>query len=254
MILEQAYRAHVGHIGSALSIVDILVALYSHILQLSPEKPDDRDRFILSNGHTSLALYAVLYSLGILTEEQINTFCEDGSYLGVHPETAVAGIDFSTGSLGQGLSVGAGSALAARLQHSSRRVYVLLSDAECNEGSVWEAVMFAAHHHLSNLTAIIDCNGQQAMGYTRDVLDLSPMAEKWKTFRWDVHEVDGNDQEQLVQTLKALNTAAGQPHVLIAHTRFGKGVSFMESQIKWHYWPLSKDEFQLAIDEVEAFS
>jgi transketolase len=252
IILEQAYRAHVGHIGSALSIVDILVALYSHTLQIPSGNQNERDRLILSNGHTSLALYAVLCSLGILPEDQIQTFCEDDSYLGVHPEYATPGIDFTTGSLGQGLSIGAGCALAARVQNSSRRVFVLLSDAGCNEGSVWEAVMFAAHNRLSNLTAIIDLNGQQAMGYTENVMNLTPMAERWKAFQWNVHEVDGNNQEQIVRALNAEGPAQGQPRVVIAHTVFGKGVSFMEGQIKWHYWPLSAQEFQQALDEINA--
>jgi len=153
--------------------------------------------------------------------------------------------------LGQGLSFGVGAALAAKLQHSSRRVFVLLSDAECNEGAVWEAVMFAAQNQLSNLTAIIDLNGQQAMGYTRDVLDLSPMADKWKAFNWDSHVVDGNNVEQLSQVLNSLDTAKGQPHVLVANTIFGKGVSFMEKEIKWHYMPLTPEEYQQSLAEID---
>jgi transketolase len=250
IIIEQANRAHVGHIGSALSVVDILVALHGQILRRDTADENERDRFILSNGHTALALYAVLHAMGILSAEQINQFCSDQSYLGVHPEFAVPGIDFASGSLGQGLSIGAGCALAARLQKSGRRVFVLLSDAECNEGSVWEAVMFAAHRRLSNLVAIIDLNGQQAMGYTQDVLSLSPMHDKWSAFGWDVHEADGNSVKELTQVLGGLNTASGQPHVLIAHTVFGKGVSFMEHQIKWHYMPLSSQEYQQALHEI----
>ncbi len=171
--------------------------------------------------------------------------------MGVHPDSVVDGIDFSSGSLGQGLSIGVGAALAARLQNSSRRVFVLLSDAECNEGAVWEAVMFAAHHHLSNLVAIIDLNGQQAMGYTKDVLNLSPMMDKWKVFGWDVHSVDGNNIEQLSQVLNSLDTNIGQPHVLIANTTFGKGVSFMEKEIKWHYLLLSPEDYQQSVTELD---
>jgi transketolase len=159
-------------------------------------------------------------------------------------------VDFTTGSLGQGLSLGAGAALAARLQGSPRRVFVLVSDAECNEGSLWEAVMFAAHHRLANLTAIVDLNGQQALGYTDDVMCLSPMAERWRAFRWDVHEVDGHDAGVLVRTFAGLDTASGPPHVLIARTVFGKGVSYMENQIKWHYWPMSDAEYQQAMEEL----
>ena len=164
---------------------------------------------------------------------------------------ALRGVDFSTGSLGQGLSMGAGAALAARLQDSSRRAFVLVSDAECNEGSLWEAVMFAAHHRLANLVAIVDVNGQQALGYTEQVLNLSPLADRWRAFGWDVHEVDGHDVAELAQTLSGLDTASGPPHVLVARTVFGKGVSFMERQIKWHYWPMSDEEHRQALGEVE---
>jgi transketolase len=250
IVLAQAKRANVGHIGSALSIADILTALYSGIMEVAGPDDPERDRFILSKGHAALALYATLFLKGWFSEAVLNSYCTDGSYLGTHPELGVAGIDFAAGSLGQGLSFGAGCALAARLQHASWRVFVLMSDAECNEGSVWEAAMFAAHHHLSSLVAIIDMNGQQAIGYTRDILDLSPMTEKWQAFHWDVHAVDGNDVDQLTRVLNSLDTAAGQPHVLVASTVFGKGVSFMEKQIKWHYMPLSDEEYQQALAEI----
>jgi len=172
--------------------------------------------------------------------------------LGVHPEHALRGIDFCSGSLGHGLSIGAGAALAARLQNSSRRVFVLLSDAECNEGSIWEAIMFAAHHGLSNLIAIIDLNGQQALGYTDDVLSMSPMAGRWKAFGWNTHEVDGHDVAALQETISSLSTAVGAPHVLIARTTFGHGVSYMQNQIKWHYWPMSPEEYEQALAEQSA--
>jgi transketolase len=250
IVLEQSKRAHVGHIGSALSIADILATLYGQVLHVpSPEDPE-RDRFILSKGHAALALYAALALRGWLPMSALDTYCADDSLLGVHPECALRGIDFSTGSLGQGLSVGAGAALAARLQRSSRRVFALLSDAECNEGSVWEAVMFAAHHRLANLIAIVDLNGQQALGYSEQVLSLTPLAQRWRAFGWDVHEVDGHDPGQIAATVGCLATAAGAPHVLIAHTVFGKGVSYMERQIKWHYWPMSDDEYAQALAEV----
>lgn len=171
--------------------------------------------------------------------------------LGVHPEHEVTGIDLSTGSLGQGLTYGTGCALAARLQKSHRRTFVLLSDAECNEGSVWEAAMFAAHHQLSNLIAILDLNGQQALGYTRDVLSMTPMPAYWSAFGWDVHEVDGHDVGQMENVIADLSVESGPPHILVAHTTFGKGVSFMENQIKWHYLPLSDGHYQRACDELE---
>jgi len=254
IILEQSYRAHVGHIGSALSVADIIAALYSSILKIDSPDDSDRDRFILSKGHAALALYASLYLKGWVSTEELNTFCSNGTYLGVHPEHKVPGIDFCTGSLGQGLSYGVGAALAARLQNSSRRVFVLVSDAECNEGSMWEAIMFAAHHQLTNLIIIVDLNGQQAMGYTQDILNIAPLSERWRAFGWDVRDVDGHDITEINRVISDLDTTSGPPHVLIAHTTFGKGVSFMENQIKWHYWPLSAEEYQQAALEIGAAS
>jgi len=189
---------------------------------------------------------------GWLSTDTLNSFSGDETLLGSHPEHTLPGIDFSTGSLGQGLSFGAGAALAAKLQRTSRHVFVLLSDAECNEGSTWEAVMFAAHHLLSNLIVILDLNGQQAFGYTDNVLSLSPMAERWRAFGWDVHEIDGHNTPAIIDTLSRLNTQEGKPHLLVARTTFGKGVSFMERQIKWHYLPMSDVEYQLALAEIEA--
>jgi transketolase len=250
IILEQSHRAHVGHIGSALSIADIVAALYLGALRVEDPNAPDRDRLVLSKGHAVLALYAALHLKGWISQEQLNGYCSDNTLLGVHPEHVLKGIDFSTGSLGQGLPMAVGAALAARLQKSSRRVFAVLSDAECNEGSVWEAVMFAAHHRLSNLTVIIDLNGQQALGYTQDVLSLSSLATRWEAFGWDTREVEGHDVGALVSTLAALDYENGAPHVIVARTTFGKGVSYMENQIKWHYWPMSQDEYGQAMNEV----
>jgi transketolase len=251
IVLQQSKRAHVGHIGSALSIADIVAALFCGVIKVSDPDDPERDRFVLSKGHAALALYAALHLRGVLTEEQLDTYCADRSELGVHPEHTLRGVDFSTGSLGHGLSMGAGAAYAARLQGSRRRVFVLVSDAECNEGSLWEAVMFAAHHRLSNLVAIVDLNAQQALGQTADVLDLSPMAERWRAFGWDVHEVDGHDLTRMAQTIDGADTGDGAPHVVIAKTVFGKGVSYMERQLKWHYWPMSDQEFQQALADIQ---
>jgi transketolase len=252
IILEQSKRANMGHIGSALSVAEIVAVLYTDILRAtSPEDPE-RDRFVLSKGHAMLAVHAALFLKGWLSREELDTYCGEGSFLAVHPEYGLRGVDFATGSLGHGLSLAAGAALAARLQRSPRRVFALLSDAECNEGSIWEAVMFAAHHQLANLVALVDLNGQQALGHTEQVLSLKPLAARWHAFGWDVHEVDGHDTAVLRDTVASLDTAAGPPHVLIAHTVFGKGVSYMERQIKWHYWPMSETEYQQALKEVEA--
>jgi len=250
-VLEQSKRANVGHIGSALSIADIIACVYARLLDASDPDDPDRDRFVLSKGHAALALYAALHGRGWLSDEDLHTYCADGTLLGTHPERELRGVDFSTGSLGHGLSLGVGAALAARIQESRRRVFVVVSDAECNEGSVWEAVMFAAHHKLSNLVAIVDDNGQQALGYTKDVLDLSPLADRWRAFGWDVRVVDGHDHDALADGVRSFNES-GPPHAMIAKTVFGKGVSFMESDIRWHYLPMSDDEYAQALREIGA--
>ena len=223
--------------------------MYDGVLRIPRLDDPDRDRFILSKGHAALALYAVLYLKGWIDEKTLNSFHSDGTLLGVHPECALPGVDFSTGSLGHGLSIGMGAALAAQIQRSSRRVFVLISDAECNEGSTWEAVMFAAHHHLSNLTAIIDLNGQQALGYTKNVLALPDMLGRWCSFGWDAREVDGHDGAALRETLQNDGSNSSMPRVIVARTIFGKGVSFMENEIKWHYLPMSDEQYTLAMKE-----
>jgi transketolase len=250
LILEQSMRAGVGHIGSSLSVVEILSALYGGVLRIP--SPDDagRDRFVLSKGHAALALYAALHLRGWIPAEELATFCGSGTLLGVHPEHQLRGVDFSTGSLGMGLGFAAGSALAARMQGRPARAFALLSDAECNEGSVWEAAMFAAHHRLSNLVAVIDANGQQALGYTDEVLDPGDLPGRWETFGWDVHCVDGHDLAALGACFARLDYGEGRPHLVFAQTTFGKGVSFMERAIKWHYWPMNESEYRLALAEI----
>ncbi len=250
IIIDQSYRAHVGHIGSALSVADIVACLYGTVLNVPHPSDRERDRFVLSKGHAALAVYAALYLRGWISEEELNSFCGDDSNLGVHPEFSCPGIDFATGSLGQGLSFAAGAALAAKLQRSTRRAFAVISDAECNEGSLWETIMFAAHHQLNNLVAIMDLNGQQAFGYTKDVIDLSPIDQRWRAFNWDVHIVDGHDIQQMAAVIANLNYQSGQPHVLIARTIFGKGVPYMEHQIKWHYNPLSDSDYKQAKEEL----
>lgn len=254
IILEQSKRANVGHIGSALSIADIIAALYQNILNI--KNPDDpsRDRFILSKGHAALALYAALHLKGWLSQEILNTYCADNSILGVHPEHSLKGVECSTGSLGQGLSMATGLALAAQLKQFSWRTFVLVSDAELNEGSVWEAVMFAAQHQLSNLVMIIDDNKQQALGYTQDVIGLQPLQEKLEAFRWDVHSIDGHNNDEIIETVDTCLRQKGKPHAIIANTTFGKGVSYMERKIKWHYWPMNEDEYAQALTEINRSS
>ena len=171
--------------------------------------------------------------------------------LGVHPVHTLKGIDFSSGSLGHGLSFGVGCALAAKIKNQSHRTFVLISDAELNEGSVWEALMFAFHRKLSNLIVIVDLNGQQAMGYTKEVLDLSPLNKKFEVLGWDTHIVDGHNVKLIAETISKLNLKKDKPHVIIAKTIFGKGVSFMQNEIKWHYWPMSDEEYKLALKEIK---
>jgi transketolase len=250
LILRESRRAHVGHVGSALSVVEILAMLYGRVLRHEDPDARDRDRFVMSKGHAALALYATLHLRGWLTAEELSTYCADGSRLGHHPDRALAGVDFSTGSLGHGLSYGAGAALAARLDGSPRRVFVLLSDAECNEGLVWETAMFAAHHRLASVTAIVDLNGQQAFGYTNDVLSMTPLSERWRAFGWDAVDVDGHDEAAMSAAIEA-PAHDGRPRVLIAHTTFGKGVSFMERRLEWHYLPMSAAQFDAAMKDVE---
>jgi transketolase len=251
-IVDESMRAGVGHIGSALSIADLLATLYGGTLQIAEPRDPERDRLVLSKGHAALALYAALAASGRIEPELLATYCGEDSMLGAHPEHVLAGVDFSTGSLGQGLSIATGAALAAQRQGSSRRVFALLSDAECNEGSIWEAAMFAAHHRLANLIALVDVNGQQALGYTRDVLDPGPPARaRWEAFGWEVHELDGHDVDALTSAIAALDTRSGPPHVLLCATTFGKGVSFMESRIEWHYLPLDEELHRRARAELD---
>jgi transketolase len=251
IILEQSNRAHVGHIGSCLSIVEIVAALFGNVMNISSPEAPDRDRLVLSKGHAALAVYAALHLKGWLDEDTLNTFLGNLSYLGVHPEHHLRGIDFSTGSLGQGLSLGVGAAFAARLQRSDRRVFVILSDAELNEGATWEAVMFAGHHRLENLTVVVDLNGQQALDYTPNVINLNAVADKWSAFNWSVCSVDGHDVAALTH---AVNSPDDKPKVVLANTTFGKGVSYMENQIKWHYWPMSDAEYTQALSELQQLS
>lgn len=246
-VIDQSYRAGVGHIGSALSISDLVAAVFG---AAEADTGADRDRIVLSKGHAALALYAALHHCGRLEDGMIDTYCGDGTLLGVHPEHELEGVDFCTGSLGQGLSLGAGAALAAKRQGSDRRVFVIMSDAELNEGSTWEAVMFAAQHRLDNLHLLIDLNGQQALGYTAEILDLGAVEEKLTAFGWRAERIDGHNQEALGSALES--RSEGRPTALVAKTTFGCGVSFMEAEIKWHYLPLDDDTYATARAELDA--
>jgi transketolase len=260
IIIQQAKRASVGHIGSAMCIADVLAVLYGDVLRIDAPRAPDRDRFVLSKGHAALGLYAALALRGTIDRAELDTYCGEDTRLGVHPETALPGVDFCSGSLGQGLSMACGAALAARMQGSDRRVFCLLSDAECNEGAIWEAAMFGAHHKLTNLTVIIDENGQQAFGLTKDIINQTNLAERWAAFGWTSARVDGHDVGALEAVLRPRGDAG--PRAIIARTVLGKGVSFMEQGrsvtqthipqhlINWHYLPLSDAEYAQALSEL----
>ncbi len=253
--LEMTSRGGSSHVGSALSMADILAVLYGGVLKFDPTRPKwaDRDRFILSKGHAGAAVYATLAETGFFPVEKLATHYQDGSDLSGHvSHKGIPGVELSTGSLGHGLSVGAGMAYGAKLDARGHRVVVLLSDGECDEGSNWEAILFAAHHKLSNLVAIIDYNKIQSLGPVAETLGLEPFADKWRDFGWSVHEVDGHDHDALRATFASLPSQADLPSVVIAHTTKGKGVSFMENTVLWHYRTARGAEFDAALLELEA--
>jgi len=246
-------RAGASHIGSSLSAVDILSVLYGGFLKVDPRNPDlpDRDRLIFSKGHAAAACYATLAEAGFFPLSLLDTYCRNGSVLSGHvTRSGVPGVELSTGSLGHGLPVGCGMALAASRDNKPWRVLVLMSDGECDEGSNWEAALFAGHHKLDNLTAIIDCNAQQGMGETNKVLDLEPLADKWRSFKWAVREINGHDHAQIGQALNAIPFEEGKPSMILARTIKGKGVSFMENRLEWHYKSPNAEQLKQALDEV----
>lgn len=254
-IVKMHARSKSPHIGSALSVVDILTVLYFYILKIDPKNPQDknRDRFILSKGHAGSALYATLASRGFFPEEILDEYCMDGGKLPGHSTMhCVPGIEASTGSLGHGLSMGIGMALSAIYDGLNYNVFVLLSDGECDEGSVWEAAMFAAHHRLSNLIAIIDYNKLQAFGRTNEVVNLEPFRDKWMSFGWSTKEMDGHNFEEIINVLGKLPFEKDKPSAIIAHTTKGKGVSFMENQVAWHYKSPNEKELEIALKELES--
>lgn len=250
-IIEQSLESKVGHIGSALSIVEIMAVLWEKVLRQPGSSDPDRDRFLLTKGHAALALYGVLRDRGLISEEQFHTYCKDGSILGAHPEYSLPSVEVATGSLGQGLSVACGLAYALKQRGSPARVFALLSDAECNEGQVWEAIMFAAHHQLHNLIAIVDDNGSQAMGATTSILALKPLERRWQAFGWHVLNVDGHDEKGLLTAFTEGLQGRTEPTVVLARTVLGKGVSFMEDRLEWHYRNLTPELAHRALEELE---
>lgn len=252
-VVRMVHYGKSSHIGSCLSVVDLLTVLYTRILKVDPScvSASDRDRFILSKGHASAALYAILAERGFFPVSWLKTFYKNGTKLPGHvTHHNVPGVEVSTGSLGHGLSIGCGMALAAKRSGESYRVFVLQSDGECDEGSVWEAALFASHHGLENLTTIVDYNKIQSLGQVKDILDLEPFAKKWQAFGWEVREIDGHDFEQIESSLLHIPHRQGRPTCVIAHTIKGKGVSFMEDQFVWHYFSPDDKELALALAEL----
>jgi transketolase len=251
-VLRMSSRARSSHIGSCFSAAELLAVLYGEWLRVDPREPQApaRDRFILSKGHACAALYAVLAERGFFPVEWLDSFYQDGSRLPGHVTVGVPGVEISTGALGHGLAIGAGMALAGKRDNALYRVVVMLSDGECDEGATWEAALLAPHHRLDNLTAIVDYNKIQSLGWVKDILDLEPLADKWRAFGWSVREIDGHDVDVIRRALGATPFEQGRPSCLVAHTIKGKGVSFMEGQLLWHYRAPDQEELARALAEL----
>ncbi len=249
--LKMVHRAKASHISSALSIADILAVLYGSVMRFDPSDQDWalRDRFILSKGHACVAVYSTLAEVGLIPKEQMETYGDDFSWLMNHISHKVNGVEFSTGSLGHGLPFGVGKALAAKTRSERWRTFVLLSDGEMDEGSNWEALMFAAHHKLVNLTAVIDYNKLQSLDSVANTLGLEPLVDKLKAFGCAVHEIDGHDHQLITEALSIISHE--KPSVIIAHTTKGKGVSFMENRVEWHYKNPNDEQLAMALAELE---
>lgn len=252
--LELVYRAKASHIGGALSMADLLAVLYGGgILNVDAANPklDERDRFLLSKGHACSGLYAALNLRGFISQDQMEGYAQNGSYMTSHVSASIAGVELSTGSLGHALSVGCGMALAAIRRAKKWRVYVMLSDGELDEGSNWEALLFAGHHELNNLTVIVDYNKIQSFGHVAEVLRLDPLDDKFRSFGWHVIEIDGHDHAAIASAFAAAAAEPARPTVIIAHTIKGKGVDFMENNLLWHYRPPNDEEFARAMAQLE---
>ncbi len=254
-VIHMTNSAKSSHVGTSFSMADLLAVLYSGILRITPETVDspDRDRFLLSKGHGCAGLYAVLAERGFFPISWLKEFYQDGSVLSGHAtHYGVPGVEISTGSLGHGLPIGCGMALAAKRDGRNYRVFTLLGDGECDEGSIWEAAMFASHHALDNLVVIVDYNKLQSLGHARDILALEPFADKWISFGWAVREIDGHDFGAIESSLREVPHQSGKPTCILAHTVKGKGVSFMEDSLLWHYRSPAGVEMEQALRELEA--
>jgi transketolase len=253
--LRMISQAKTSHIGSCLSLADILAVLYGRVLRVDPKKPEwpDRDRLIVSKGHAAAVTYAAVAEAGFMPLSRLDEYARNGGQLYGHVTHAgVPGVEMSNGSLGHGLPVGTGMALTAKRERRPWRVFVLMSDGEWDEGSNWEAVLFAAHHKLDNLVIVIDYNKIQSLDFVDKTIGLEPFAAKFRAFGWGVREVDGHDVGALRTLLEAVPLEAGRPTAVIAHTIKGKGVTWMEGKVLWHYRPPAEDELEKALAEVAA--
>lgn len=251
-LLEVVYRAKAGHIGGDLSSLNVLTALYMRVMNVDPENPkmDGRDRFIMSKGHCVEALYCVLEAKGFITKELVDTYGEYMSVLAGHPTVEVPGIEFNSGALGHGLSLGVGCAIAAKMDGKGYRTFVLMGDGEQGEGSIYEAAMAGSNYGLDNLVAMIDRNGLQISDTTENVMRLESIDERWRAFGWDVVDVDGNDMGAIVNCLEGIDYANGKPHLVVLHTTKGYHVSFMENVLKWHHGVPTEEQYNVAMAEI----
>ena len=250
--LEMVHAVNASHIGGVLSMADLLAVLYSDVLRVRSDDPhwQERDRFILSKGHCCAGVYAVLALRGFMPLEELKTYGQDGSRLMTHISHKVPGVEFSTGSLGHGLPFGCGKALAAKRTGATWRTFVMVSDGELDEGSNWEAILFAPQHRLDNLVLLVDYNRIQSLGSVAEVLELEPLAAKFLAFRWSVREVNGHDHEAVRAALSSAPWESGKPSVLLAHTTKGKGVDYMENNLQWHYSAPKKEQLASALTQL----
>ena len=252
-VVDAVYHGGSGHIGGALSITDVLVALYFHVMRFDPQnlKWPDRDRLVMSKGHCCAAMYACLAMLGVFPRAELRGLRTTGHFLQGHPDMVkTPGVEFTGGSLGQGLSGSLGMALAGKLDKRDYRVYCIIGDGECHEGQIWEAAMSASHHKLDNLCAVLDRNGLQIDGAVEDILSIEPIAKRWRSFGWHVIEIDGHDIDEILQALSVAKEIKGRPTLIVANTVKGKGVSFMEGSISFHGRAPNAEEYRKAMDEL----
>ena len=254
-VIEMTHRAKASHVGTSLSMAELLAVLYSGVLRVDPSEVEspDRDRFVLSKGHGCAGLYAVLAECGFFPPARLGEFYQDGTRMAGHvTHGGIPGVEVSTGALGHGLSIACGMALAGRRDRRQFRVFALLSDGECDEGATWEAALLAAHHRLDTLVAIVDYNKIQSLGTVKEVLDLEPLAQKWTAFGWETREIDGHNVAEIHRVLSQVPLVPGRPTCVVAHTVKGKGVSFMENDLLWHYRAPDDAEMARALTELDA--